>query len=240
MRYLKYVLFLIVCWPVVFIQGQSTIACTCDTILDSLMESQLAGDLYLQLDRGVGSQYFTDEWLKGEVYLSNKTVVRNKYLKYNQYLDKLMWLTPANHQQIMLDKEPIEGFCISNNFGNKYYFQKIPIKVDMSPDSLLVFGEVLYQNKISLYAYRKVILTGYEVASTGSYYKNIYTVNTIYFFMLENGRTIGFKKYRKHNIIQLFPDKKDQIVAKLKELKQRHFRNEADLKNITKVLNEVL
>ncbi len=240
MRNLKYVFFLMTCWPVVFIKGQSGLACNCGEILDSLMEPNLYGDIYQQVDIGIGSQYFTEEWLKGEVYLTNKTTVGGKYLRYNQYLDRLLWLIPASNQQVLLDKEQIEGFCLNNKPGHKYCFQKIPVKVDMMPDSLLVFGEILYQNKISLYAFRKVILTGYELVNTGSYGKNIYTVNTTYFLKLKNGRTVGFKKYRKHDIIHLFPDKKELIVTKFKEMKQHHFRTETDLLNIAKVLNEVL
>ena len=240
MRNLKYVFVLIACWPVVFIKGQSGIACTCDAILDSLMEPNLSGDLYQQVDIGIGSQYFTEEWLKGEVHLANKTTVGEKYLKFNQYLDRLLWLIPSGNQQVLLDKEQIEGFCLNSKPGYKQCFQKIPIKVDMMPDSQLVFGEILHQNKISLFAYRKVILTGYEAVTAGSYCKNIYTVNTTYFLKLENGRTIGFKKHRKRNIINLFPDKKELIVTRFKELKQRHFRTETDLLNIAKVLNEVI
>jgi hypothetical protein len=54
---------------------------------------------------------------------------------------------------------------------------------------------------------------------------------------LENGKTIGFRRYKKRDIIMLFPDKKQKIIAKLRELKLRHFRTEADLINITKALN---
>jgi hypothetical protein len=90
-----------------------------------------------------------------------------------------------------------------------------------------------------LFVYRKIVFTGYDVTST-DYYRDIYQLSTLYLFKLENGKTIGFRRYKKRDVIMLFPDKKEMIIAKLRELKQHHFRTEADLINITRALNEVL
>jgi hypothetical protein len=236
---LKYVFLAIVFLPVMIVQGQETTSC--DAVLDQLNESKLIGDYYqapLPMS-SVGSQFLIDDWLNGDIYLSNKSIVRNKTIKYNAYHDRLIWHTPIGHQQVKLDKDYIEGFCLKGKSGETRCFKKIPVKYDLAFDSVTVFGEELYQNRISLFAYRKVVISGYEVALT-DYYRDVYELSTLYLFKLENGKTIGFKRYKKKDIITLFPDKKEMIIAKLKELKQHRFRTEADLINITKVLNEVL
>jgi hypothetical protein len=81
--------------------------------------------------------------------------------------------------------------------------------------------------------------SGYEVMNSTSGFKNVYAITVTYYFMMENGRTIGFKKCRKRHILELFPDHKELILARLKESKQRHYRSITDLQNITQVLNEV-
>jgi hypothetical protein len=236
---LKCVFISIVFWPLIIAQGQETTSC--DAMIDPLTEPKLIGDLYqppLPMS-SVGSEFYIDDWLNGDIYLSNNNIVRDKALKYNGYRDLLIWLTPVNHEQVKLDKDHIEGFCLNGKSGVKQCFKKIPIKYDLASDSVSVFAEVLYQNRISLFAYRKVTFEGYDVTST-DYYRDIYMLRTLYLFKLENGKTIGFRRYKKRDIIVLFPDKKQKIIAKLRELKLRHFRTEADLINITKALNEVL
>jgi hypothetical protein len=236
---LKYIFFLIAFWPVIIMQGQETYSC--DAMLDSLIEPKLTGDLFQPPNPGSleGSQFFIEDWLNGDVYLTNKNIVRNKVLKYNGFLDRLICLTPVNYQQVNLDKDQIEGFCLNDKSGVTYCFKKIPIKDDLSPDSLSVFAEVLSQSRISLFAYRKVINKGYEVTSNG-HYSDIYKAQPLYLFGFENGKTIGFKRCNKHDVMMLFPDKKEVIMAKLKELKLPHFLTEADLIQVTKVLNEIL
>lgn len=236
---LKYVFLSIVFLPVIIVQGQETTSC--DAVLDQLNEPKLIGDLYqppLPMS-SVGSQFLFDDWQNGDVYLFNKSIVRNKDLKYNAYFDRLIWLTPLDHQQVQIDNEYIEGFCLHDESGVTRCFRKVPVKYDLASDSVSVFGEVLYEDSISLFAYRKVVVYESEVTSTDSY-RDTYKLSSLYIYKLKNGKTIGFRRHKKRDIIALFPDKKEMIVAKLRELKQHRFQTEADLIEITKVLNEVL
>ncbi len=229
----------IVLWPAIWVQAQGTYSF--DAVLDSLTEPKLFGDLYKSPlpKSSVGSQFFIDDWLYGDIYLSNNNIVKNKVLKYNAYLDMLIWNPLIDYQEVKLDKDQIEAFSLHGQSGESYYFQKIPVKPDLASDSVVVFGEVLYLNRISLFAYRKVVVADHEVGVT-DYYRDVYKVNTLYIFRLENGKTLGFRRHKKRDILTLFPGKKEMIIAKLRELKQHRFRTEADLINITKVLNEVL
>lgn len=240
MHSIKYLLILHLFLSLSFVQGQGIESKTCDAILDSIMQPNLTGDLYTTTVKGIGSQYFIDQWLLGDVYLSNNIVVKNRYLRFNQYYNKLMWLTSTNHQQVMLDKEPVEGFCLNTNFGQSICFWKIPVKPDLSFDTIQVYAEVLYDDSISLFVYKRIERSGYEVIKSGAYSKDIYRINTTYYLMMEDGKTIGFKKYRKRFVAALFPDKKKEILAKMKEMRQISSHNESDIQLITKALNEVL
>lgn len=236
---LKYVFLLVAFLPVIIVHGQETTSC--DAVLNQLNEPKLIGDLYqspLPMS-SVGSQFLFDDWQNGDVYLFNKSIVRNKDLKYNAYFDRLIWLTPLDHQQVQIDNDYIEGFCLYDKSGVTRCFRKVPVKYDLAFDSVSVFGEVLYENSISLFVCRKVVVDESEVTSADSY-RDTYKLSSLYLYKLKNGRTIGFRRYKKRDIIALFPDKKERIIAKLRELKQHRLRTEADLIEITKVLNEVL
>lgn len=236
---LKYALFSMVFLPVIFVSAQETF--TCETVLDSLIEPKLIGDVYQSplLVTSVGSQFFKDDWLHGDIYLSNNNIVKNKVLKYNAFLDMLILNSPFGYQQVKLDKGQIEGFCLHGRLGETYCFKKIPVRYDLTSDSVDVFGEVLYENNISLYAYRKVVTDGYD-ESISAYYRKVYKLKTHYFLRMENGKTLGCGRHKKHDIVALFPEKKEMIIAKFREIKQLRFRTEADLINITRILNEVL
>lgn len=240
MRSLKYFLFLSIIFSGSFVQGQGMGSKVCDVILDSIVQPNLMGDLFTTNDKGIGSQYFIEQWLNGDIYLSNNILVKNHYIRFNLYYNKLMWLTPTSHQQVVLDKEQVKGFCLNTNYGKQHCFWRIPVKPDLSIDTILVYAEVIYQDSISLFVHRKVERSGYEVLKASAYSKDIYNVSTTYYFMMENGKTIGFKKFRKRAVAALFPDKKEEILIKFKELKQTSSHNESDIQLIARALNEAL
>jgi hypothetical protein len=81
-------------------------------------------------------------------------------------------------------RENISDFvCLTLNSKSekKYYFEKLIIKDEFVTDSLTVYGEVLHHDGISLFAYRKIDITGYKVVLKGSRYKDIYTLENIFF-----------------------------------------------------------
>lgn len=240
MNKLNFVFLCLSCLPAVLLKGQGITRYDCDSVLISITEPKLFGDLYQQKNIGIGSQYYIEDWLNGDVYLSNKCVVKNQYLRYNGFLDRLMWFTPGTHQQVKLDKEQIEGFCLNSRTGKDYCYEKIIIKEELIFDSVAVFAEVLYKSDISLYAYRKIDIVGYHVVSRGSKYMDIYKLENTYFLKLENGKTLGFKKFGKHNIYKLFPDKKALISSRFKKSKLRHIWTEDDLILAAQDLNEIL
>ncbi len=236
----KHLFVLMILFSTSLVRGQVGESEIYNAILDSIMQPNLTGDLFVTTDKGIGSQYFIEDWLAGDIYLSNKTIVKNQHLKFNQYYNKLLWLTPTSHQQVMLDKEQVKGFCLNTKYGQQYCFWKIPVKPDLYLDTIMVYAEVLYQDSISLFIHRKIERNGYQVLNSGAYSKDVYRINTTYYFRMENGKTIGFKKYRKLTIAGFFPDRKKLILAKLRELKQSNLRNESEIQLITRALNEVL
>jgi hypothetical protein len=223
------------------IYAQSNNSFCCDSTINKLTETKLPGELFQIVKVGQGSQFFTDEWLVGDVYLTNNSTVHNIRLKYNGFLDELIWLESNSFSQIKLDKDLLTGFSLKDPTRNSVYnFSKVKIKKDF--DSTLIFSQLLYSGKISLMAYRRVV-KGVPITVNEydrSYYKDVYQNSFVFYFLMPNGKTVGFKSINKKNLFALFPERAEQIKKALKEKRQRRFKTENDLIKVTEILNSVL
>jgi hypothetical protein len=220
-------------------QAQETKLCNCDNQTESITEPKLIGELFSPKKSIIGSQNFIDEWLDGVVLLSNNITVKNKLLRYNGFIDRVIWLVPGCLQQVKLDKESVDGFCLNaNDTDQPLCFKKIKIKEELTADSVIVYAQELYNNRLSLYAYRKVEFSGREITN-GKYYTDKFSKVNIYFFKLGN-KTTGFKRFKKRDILKLFPGKKEQINNQFSTYKQRRFKSEQDLVRIAELLNGIV
>jgi hypothetical protein len=216
--------------------------CLCDSLNSELWETKLTGDVFQISKIGEGSQFFLDEWLMGDIRMTNNMVVHDKHMNYNGFIDELIFLESNSFTRVKVDKELISGFCLKDEKSNAvYYFNKIPVKKDFKADSILIFGQVLYANKLSLYAYRRVVsgIPKQETEGATLFYRDVYEKSPLFYFLLPNGKTIGFKRINRRSLIALFPEKAEPIKKALKERKQRKFKTEADLIRVTEILNSI-
>jgi hypothetical protein len=227
-----------------FSQSNELLFC-CDSSITQINEPKLVGELFLISRVGEGSQFFKDAWLLGDIYLNDQRIVKNKWLKYNGFQDELIWFENKNRNQIKLDKDLIKGFSLKDLKelnGQTFNFSKIKIKKDFSVDSTIIFGQELFTGKISLFSYRRVILDIPKQISNDNrnYYIDVYKPSHLYFFRLFSGKTIGFKTIRKKVIMAIFPEKAESIKIALTEKKLRRFKTEAELIQLTEILNSIL
>lgn len=73
---------------------------------------QLAGEIYVHKQDYAGSQFFNDIWLKGDVFLSNGEIVEQQLLKYNMFIDELIWQEPFTNREVKVDKNLISSFTL--------------------------------------------------------------------------------------------------------------------------------
>jgi hypothetical protein len=103
-----------------------------------------------------GNQYFND-WAKGEVNLENGDVISNIFLRYDQYMDEVLWLRETDFKTGVLPRGDISGFVIYN--AGKVplaEFMRQKIKLPYKSDSSETFLQVLVKGNLELFAYRKV------------------------------------------------------------------------------------
>ncbi|MCX6302878.1 MAG: hypothetical protein NTW82_11915 [Bacteroidia bacterium] len=206
-------------------------------------EPYLTGELFTPALPVDPTTYFNSEWLSGDIYLSNGEVVRSKLIKYNGLLDELFWQEPKSKNIIKLDKEAILQFHFLNFKGDtSVYFRKIKVKQNIIADSSEVFGEVIYNGRLSLFVLHTFIIERRELVYMNGipYQKDIYAEEPIYFFSWTNNKTFITKLLNRNSLYPISPANKDKINIFLKANKPLKFINNSYLIRLTQFLSTIV
>ena len=119
-----------------------------------------------------GDQYFNN-WTYGEIFLTNGERITGLYLRYEGYLDQLLYLR-EDHIPCILCKACIKGFNLfddSDNIAASFIIKK-GIRLPFENDSANCFFQTLVEGEYSFYAFRKVIklLDVFKWADDTKYY----------------------------------------------------------------------
>jgi len=210
----------------------------CDSLLERLAEPVLTGDVY-EIPMVTGeSQYFSDEWLKGSVTLSNGLTLNDQHFKYNGYIDQLLWIN-KNYLQIKLDKKPILSFTLrdKDHPDKYYYFEKLLLPGNSGTDSAACYAQILYDDKFSLLVRRKVIRNGTEQWKAGRVILDNFEKKNIYYFREGNRISKGTDKIRKKYILDILQGFLPETTPELWTDKRFRIKTEEELTALTEWLN---
>jgi len=194
--------------------------CNCNGNDKLTTEPEISGELFSPASQPDIITYFNREWLSGDIFLMNGGIIKDRKIRYNGFLDELMLLEPESNQAIILDKEAILKFHILNFQGDtSVYFRKLKVKRDILNDSIEIFGQVLYQGKLSLFVFHSFYFDRSEIVQMNKryYLKDIYKEDPIYYITFSDNETVGFKNFNRKNIYALMPVQKEQIKKFLNE-----------------------
>ena len=135
---------------------QSDCQCSSDEDYGIRLRTGLIGAEYHNPVEGYeGEQYFND-WTAGDIMLINGEVIEGIFIRYEKYLDELLWLRDTDFKKGILNKNIVGGFRLYDNkkkLAASFIKKKIVLPMTDSAD---VFLQVLVSGQISLYAYRNV------------------------------------------------------------------------------------
>ncbi len=174
--------------------------CNCDINGSGLVdiEKKLSGRIFISNFINYDSQFFY-KWSRGDVILCDGTVLNNKYIRYNLFLDELIWSRKTDYKAAIVDKQSVKGFIIySNDSSHLLQFRKTSMKNWYEADSTDIFLQVLAEGPVSLYAFRKIELIENKIYNTDKYY--LLLGNTYY----------NFKPSRRR-LLKLFPENKFEL-----------------------------
>ncbi|HUX57901.1 MAG TPA: hypothetical protein VMV77_13065 [Bacteroidales bacterium] len=200
------------------LSSQNNSCCSYDNNI--IYEPALPGELFLPGFSVDATTYFNNEWLAGDIYLSNGEIVKDKLLKYNGLLDVLLWKESKSNSIIKLDKEAVESFHFLNFKGDStIYFRRIKIKRDIITDSTEYFGQIIYDEIISIFVIHTFNLTGTELVRINGipYQKDIYNEVPYYCFRFANNKIFVTKSLNKQSLYSFSPLNKNIIKDYLKE-----------------------
>lgn len=201
----------------------------------------LAGEITRPVEGLIGSQYYINEWLNGDVTLINGAVARDKKLRYNGLLDEVFWLHEESLQHIKLDRHLISEFCLTlPDSGDSLLFRRIEtdaLRLSRTGD---IFVQVLYDDVISLYAYRRIARRGDVVEKRGRARIMLTEIEPahIYFFILPDKKVVTLENISRRSVYRAFREKRNELGRYLR-IKNMDTADDEFLIETAKILKEI-
>lgn len=235
-KYLIIALCLSVCSPGVIAQNSRS-------YVTLPYEANISGKLYTFAMSSQGSYYLHDQWLKGDVYLATGKVVRNVYLKYNTYIDELIWLPVESYEAVQADKKLTEAFVISlPDREDGMVFQNISVDVAFASGPVNMFVNVLYEGSISLMVHRRVIKKRERLISAdGGYYPvPVLEPDPVYYIVLSDGEVFEPGRFTRRALYGVFPGYRDEIRSAFRRDRLLRIRTEDDMIHAVSLIDSII
>jgi hypothetical protein len=203
--------------------------------LDSIYAAKLTGDIFVE-KKCQGSPFVTPEWANSTIVLSTGDTIVGEKIKYNGYLDEVIWLNPSNFKKFKLDKPNINEFWIQPDSYHSTHYKQISVPI---PDNQKIFLETTYEGNLALYIYRKINRSGTTIERYEDiiYELDILTPKDIYFFKLPDGRWIQMNKLRLRYLLKYFPEHK-KAITQLAKKSHLNFSSEDQCIELTHLIDK--
>jgi hypothetical protein len=205
---------------------------------DSVFEPKLCGKLYEMPTGYKGSQYYNAEWANADILLSNGEMAVNKLVKYNGFIDELIWKNTMNLMEVKLEKHFVDGFELKNYQGKTIHFKRLMVKLPLIADSSELFVEVLAEHSASCYVYRKIVIKGYDLKDIEgkTYISNDLIAQPQYILILPDKQVVIFKHISKHAVLKALPEKYRISAKSLLQKNHIPLRSEENLKTLSELI----
>jgi hypothetical protein len=203
-----------------------------------VFEPPLCGEVY-SIPKGFsGNQYFNKDWLAGDIVLDNDDTANNKLLKYNGFLDELIWLDSANNRQVKLEKHFIREFSLKMPGARVFRFKRIQERQLITGNSSDIFVEVLSENAASLYVQRIIATRGIttKYIEGKDYSLDHLEPQPKYFLVLPNRQTVVFRWINKRSFLRTLPGSYAKTIKNIVREQNLPLRSEKQLAEIVKLL----
>jgi hypothetical protein len=205
-------------------------------------EHHLSGEVFQSGQASVGSQYFYEEWLEGDVLLKSGQLVERKMLRYNGLLDELIWMPAPTRSQVRVDKNMVAQFSFTlPGERETVVFENITIRTRFQSSGINIFAQVLYKGDISLYSYRKIKKEDDLARRTdrGVYHIPVLEPDPIYYIVFQDHEALELRKLNNRSLLRLFPEHKREIREILRGNEIR-MRSEKDAVQAVKAIGGLI
>lgn len=202
---------------------------------------RLSGEVFSFTIHSDGSMYFNDDWVPGEVTLTTGESVEVEKLRYNGFLDQLIWLNPANFQQIQVDKQMVQSFTMKlPYYEEELFFENITFKPWFEANPINIYGHVLYNGDIKLLAHRRVTKKGEVLENVGSALvaRAELESSPVFYILMPDNQAHAVRRFNRRTLYRIFPERADKIRS---EFRKEHLRirNENDLIKAVQIIDRL-
>lgn len=204
-----------------------------------IFDAPLIGRNYVPPPKGEGSPYLYDNWVNGYIVFISGDTVKNKLLKFDCMKNECVWMADGQ-SLVALDHSLIKSFALFPADANHLRtFERANFKLPLIADSLFRYLEVLSKGKFSLYAFRRIEVESLVThgISGGLYQVNSYLPGSLYYLRLEDLPVVQVRM-SKRSIYEAYPQYKDKIKRLMRANHRGSIRNEYQLAQVIKVINE--
>jgi len=161
-------------------------------------------------------------------------------LKYNGFLDEVIWMNTNNLRKFKLDKSSINDFWLKNSTTDIIHFKRINVTNTNNP-STEIFVEVGIEGKLSLYIQHKIKIDGEEdfYLNGHNYLLKSIGPKPLYYINLQSNNFAMLDKINRINLLKLFPEHKIEI-QKIMRLNHLNLKTPQDLIKLIDLLNKIL
>ena len=207
-------------------QNNAQSVCSQDSMYLAIEEPNLYGKLFVNPYIGNETQYHLP-WLYGDITLTNGQVAKNEYLRYNGFLDEILWIRSTDYKTVIIERNSIESCVLYDKSGSvsaKYRKEDVKDIIWEFEDD--VFMQVLAEGQVELLIYRKVAVIKY---SDEIYYDFHYYTKT--------GETMTRFMPQRWKIYRILPQYKKELRSIIHKFHLNPKRSENDLILLFKELN---
>jgi len=122
---------------------------------DTTNQSKLVAKLFYNQFPSKQEQFY-NKWTPGSIKLTDGTRVTNCMIRYNGWLDELLWLRESDYKTGIVVKESVESFSFNLPDGTTQKFIKTHLRDPVTLQSGNLYVQLLVDDSVQLIVYRKV------------------------------------------------------------------------------------
>jgi hypothetical protein len=176
---------------------------------------KISGKKYIMKYIPQGSHFYHTDWLHGTLFLEDGEIIDSVAIRYNSYLDELVYFNKSLNSMLEIDKYLIDEFTVQSPVFGIQKFRKIDSE-NSSNDAK--YFHVIYEGEITLLAhYITVEIKTSLFKDKNGYLRDTQLVltETLYTYTPET----GFKKFPPFwsSLLKIYSENKKQVKKILRK-----------------------
>lgn len=201
-------------------------------------EPRISGEVISHIESTIGSQYFLNSWVIGEITLASDEKIYCKNLNYNGYIDELIWVHPEYFKHVIVERHNVKEFTLKER-NNIYRFINLGLMEEEVLKDSHFYAQVLYKGNFKLYAHRKVgeIGSGRSYKGKKKYSRIMVKPTPVYYIQIPGSEMVSLRKLNRRELLLTFPDHRREIRQALRSNRIQLFDEDAFIKAMPLIEN---